>query len=239
MALVFDIETVGESWESFDETTVAALSQWVERASRNDEERERLLLQLKDGLGFSPATGAIVSIALFDTVRREGAVYVDGGETHDDWREGSFTYRLRSEREMLEEFWEGLAEYAVIATFNGRSFDMPFLIHRSIAHGLQVDASFMRQRYLSRQTEHFHVDLLDELTFYGAMARKPNLHLFCRLYGIESPKSDVSGHDVAALYAAGEYERIARYNARDVEATAELYALWRKFLAHEDWQNID
>lgn len=236
MALVFDIETVGERWEDLDEKTIAALSHWVERSARSDEEREQLLAHLKDGLGFSPVTGAIVSIALFDTARKEGVTYISGeGSSQADMLPAGFTCKYRNERQMLEDFWEGLRSYSVIVTFNGRAFDLPFLIHRSIAHGIRPDASFMRQRYLSRQSEHFHVDLLDELTFYGAMMRKPNLHLFCRLYGIESPKEDISGQDVAALYARGEYERIARYNAHDVIATVRLYEIWKKHLAPEGW----
>ena len=38
MALVFDIETVGESWDALDETTQHNLSWYLRESSKNDEE---------------------------------------------------------------------------------------------------------------------------------------------------------------------------------------------------------
>jgi hypothetical protein len=65
-------------------------------------------------------------------------------------------------------------------------------------------------------------DLQDELTWYGAMSRRPSLYLFCRAYGIASPKIEVGGDDVAELFVGKKFRDIARYNAADVRATTEL-----------------
>jgi len=74
------------------------------------------------------------------------------------------------------------------------------------------------------------------LTFYGAMYRRPSLHLFCRAFGIDSPKRDVKGDDVAELFKAEQFRDIAEYNRLDVIATTELYRKWFDYLAPESFK---
>ncbi len=63
------------------------------------------------------------------------------------------------------------------------------------------------------------------------MQRKGSLHLWCHALGIESPKAQgVEGDDVKALFEGGRAEDVARYNARDLVATAELYQRYQDFL---------
>ena len=141
---------------------------------------------------------------------------------------------------MLEDFWKGAKSYDTFVTFNGRSFDAPFLMHRSIAQEVVPSVNLMEGRYLYQQKTIRHVDLQDQLTFYGAMMRKPSLHLFCRAYGIESPKvAGVSGDDVAELFMQKKFRDIALYNARDVAATTKLYEKWLNYLAPATFKDID
>lgn len=228
--LIFDIETVGEPWGDFDTTTQHALSRWVDKTARTIEEHTALLDDLKDGLGFSPLTGLVVAIGLYDLERRQGAVYYTGVGDESDERAGEYVLKQRTEAQMLQEFWEGARSYDTFVTFNGRCFDAPFLIHRSAIQGVRPTKNLMEGRYSYQQKHTRHIDLQDELTFYGAMQRKGNLHLFCRAYGIESPKREgVSGDDVAELFANKQFRDIARYNVRDVVATTELY---QRYLAY-------
>lgn len=230
--LVFDIETVGESWDELDATTQHVLSRWVERSSKTDAEKELHMHDLKDGLGFSPLSGKVIAIGVYDIERKQGAVYYTGMGTENDEVVGEYILKQRTEKEMLEDFWEGAKSYDTFVTFNGRGFDVPFLLHRSVAHNVMPSCNLMEGRYLYQQKSVRHVDLLDQLTFYGATFRKPSLHLFCRAYGIESPKSEgVQGDDVALLFQQQQFQDIARYNARDVQATSELYEKWFTYLA--------
>lgn len=238
--LIFDIETVGESWNDLDEATQDALSRWVIKSTKDKDQRKVFMSDLQEGLGFSPLTGKIVTIGLYDKERKQGAVYYtgDGGEV--DFIHGEYVLKQRSEKEMLEDFWEGAKSYDTFVSFNGRSFDVPFLLHRSVVNDVVPTALLEDKRYLSMQKEVHHVDLLDQLTFYGAMSRKPSLHLFCRAYGIPSPKTDgISGDDVAVLFSRGRYRDIALYNARDVKATALLYEKWLTYLAPASFKDID
>jgi 3'-5' exonuclease len=182
-----------------------------------------------EGLGFSPLTGQLVALGLYDLERAKGVVYYVGRGDEEDFTEEGYSFRQRSEKDILADFWEGAKSYDTFVTFNGRGFDVPFLFHRSAIHGIRPTKNLLEGRYPYQQKSCRHVDLQDELTFYGAMSRRPSLHLFCRAYGIESPKGEVSGDDVAELFREKKFRDIASYNAKDVVATTELYLKWRDY----------
>jgi uncharacterized protein YprB with RNaseH-like and TPR domain len=232
MALIFDIETVGEAWDALDETTQHNLSWYLRESSKNDEEYEYEMKELKEGMGLSPLTGFIVAIGVYDTEKEKGAVYFSALDREmEASEEEGITYKVMSEKEMLEQFWKVAAVCNEFVSFNGRGFDAPFLAIRSMVHGVVPTKDLLSNRYLSLQRGCVHVDLMDQLTFYGAARFRKSLHLFCRALGIKSPKaSGTTGDDVAALYAEKKYIDIARYNAGDLFATAALYKRWRETL---------
>ena len=230
MALVFDIETVGESWDSLDTATQDNLSRWIRETARDDEEHGQEMKSLKEGLGLSPLTGAIVAIGVYDTEKEKGAVYFSApSKKVKDSEEDGIKYRAMEEKEMLEQFWQGAKSYKEFVSFNGRAFDAPFLAIRSMVHSVKPTKDLLEGRYLYQQRNATHIDLMDQLTFYGAARFKKSLHLFCRALGIESPKaSGTTGDDVAALYKDKKYLELARYNAGDLIATAALYKRWQE-----------
>jgi len=222
--LVFDIETVGDDWEDLDTVTKQSLTRWARKTARSEEEYALMSDDIKQGLGFSPLTGSVVAIGLYDLERAQGAVYYTGEASTADETIDDFVLKQRSEKEMLQDFWEGAASYSRFVTFNGRCFDVPFLIHRSAIQDIRPSCNLMEGRYPSQQKTVEHIDLQDRFSFYGAMQRKGNLHLYCRAYGVPSPKqAGVSGDDVHDLFAAGKYRDIALYNISDVAATTALY----------------
>ena len=55
-----------------------------------------------------------------------------------------------------------------------------------------------------------HIDLMTN-TFYGASRRKFNLDMWCKTFGIKSPKEEgITGYDIKNLFA-DKYLDIARY----------------------------
>lgn len=230
--LIFDIETVGEAWDVLDTTTQTMLTRWVDRSISAPEAHEVALRDIREGLGFSPLTGHIVAIGLFDLERERGVVYYESDTDTEDTEHREFVLKPRTEKEMLEDFWEGAKEYDTFVTFNGRGFDVPFINLRSAIQGIRPTHDLMDGRYLYQQKHVQHIDLQDQLTFYGAVHRRPSLHLFCRAFGIESPKaSGVAGDDVAKLFSEKKFRDIATYNAGDVIATTALYKEWITYLA--------
>jgi DNA polymerase elongation subunit (family B) len=231
--LVFDIETVGEDFGSLDKVTQDVLTRWIKKESESEEEYKIALEELKNGLGFSPLTGEIVAIGVLDADKNEGAVYFQApGASYDEIKENGIAFRALTEKEMLQRFWEVAMRYEVFVTFNGRVFDAPFLFVRSAVHGIKPSKDLMRGRYFSQQDPRaVHIDLLDQLTFYGATRKKGGLHLWARAFGIESPKGGgVTGDDVGPLFRQKKYLEIAKYNVGDLRATKALYEKWDKYI---------
>ncbi len=230
--LVFDIETVGEDYNELDATTQHMLTRWLEKTSKNDEEYETGLEDIKNGLGFSPLTGSIVAIGVLDAERNKGVVYYqDPGKTQAEFEEEGIVFKQRTEPEMLEQFWQGALQYDDFVTFNGRGFDAPWLMIRSAIHKIKPTRNLLSNRYLGLQRGSRHIDLCDQLSFYGAMFKRSSLHLASRAFGIMSPKAGgVTGDDVGALFKAGRGLDIARYNVGDLRATNELYQYWKEYL---------
>ncbi len=130
--------------------------------------------------------------------------------------------------EIVKKFWQGLAYFprAKLVTFNGRSFDGPFLMLRSAMLGIPAVKNLVGYRYAVRP----HLDLLDVVSFFGA-SRKWNLDFTCKAFGVESPKEHgMDGYSVGPYYRAGRLREIAQYCRRDVEATARLYLKIEKTL---------
>ena len=230
--LIFDIETIGDDFDSLDKTTQESLTRWIKKESSSEAEYEEALQELKSGLGFSPLTGEVVVIGVLDCEKNQGVIYFQApGKTIDEFNENGITFKQMTEKEMLEKFWQGAKEYDEFIGFNSRGFDVPFLMVRSAIHGVKSTRNLMEGRYLYQQRDGKHIDLLDQLTFYGAVRKKGNLHLWSRAFGIKSPKEEgVTGDDVGKLFKEKKFLEIARYNAGDLKATKELYEKWEKYI---------
>lgn len=220
--VVFDIETLGYPMESFDEQQ----QQYLMKFATNEEERVETIQKL----ALTPFTGFIIAIGMLNPDSHHGKVMFAAKEPDSFTSEdGNITFVSATEKEMLEEFWQAITHYQQFITFNGRSFDCPFIMLRSSMLGVKPTRNLLPYRYSFNE----HCDLLDQLTFYGGL-RKFNLDFYCKSFGIKSPKSDgITGLDLRPLYDAGRFRDIAQYCYGDVRATAELYFRWQEFLAFE------
>ena len=124
------------------------------------------------------------------------------------------------EAEALAAFWalvgSPAGSVAPLVTFNGRAFDLPVLMVRSRL--LDVHAPILNiDRYRSP-----HPDLLDILTFRGAIASH-KLTWFARRFGL-SVTDETTGADIGALVAAEDWSAVEAHCASDVALTARLAA---------------
>jgi DNA polymerase elongation subunit (family B) len=224
--LVFDIETLGGDFDALDPISQESLLKYAE----NDEERE----DIRQHLGFYPLTGSIAVIGILNPDTGKGCSLIRN-DVHADL-EGNLPEGMSvesgTEAEILEKFWQAAKNYTHFISFNGRGFDVPFLMARSAICGIKPSKNLMANRYLSLQpAASKHIDLCDELTFYGATRRKFTLHMWCKAFGIPSPKEgEVTGDDVDSLYKRGEVMKIANYNHGDLIATAALYRKWDEYI---------
>lgn len=208
--LAYDIETVGLDWDSLAPQVQAMLL----AKARTDEERS----QVPERLALHPGTGRIIAIGLWRPEENRGGVLIEGPSA--GWRsfeEGAMIFS-GSEREILQEFWRFVSNASTLVTYNGRSFDGPYIHIRSAILGVAPSRNLVPYRYSFKE----HCDLAEVLTFYRARPMD-SLAFWCHQFGIASPKEEMDGGDVAEMYALGETEAIARYCLRDAKATAELY----------------
>ena len=215
-AIVFDIETVGVDFDGLSEATQENL---LKRAE-TDEEKQAV----RESLGLYPLTGEIVAIAMLEAETDNGVVFFQApNEKIENFSEENVDYIVCSEKEILENFWRQVRAYNQIVTFNGRGFDCPYVMIRSGINKLKASKDLMPYRYDTK----IHIDLFDQLGFYGATRRGFSLHMWCEAFGITSPKVEgVSGGDVRKLYDDKKYTDIAQYCMRDVVATRDLYLAW-------------
>jgi len=217
--IIIDIETIGRDFDSLDEIS----KEYILRYAETEEE----IQAAKEGLGFSPLTGEIVTIGMLNPDTERGAVYFQSPEIlQEPVERDGIEYIPDTEAGILRRFWDAVKFYDQIITFNGRGFDAPFIIMRSAIHKIKPTKDLMPNRYSLA-----HVDLLDLLTFYGAVRRKFSLHMWCKAFGIKSPKEEgVTGYEVHELFKKKEYLKIAEYCVRDLHATRQLYEYWDKYI---------
>lgn len=219
--IIFDIETVGYAFDSFDEMTREHLLKFA----KTEEEQQTV----KDTLSFYPVSARIVTIAMLELDTDKAFVYyLIPDEPPEKILEKSSEYlSVSSEKQLLEIFWDRIAKYDQFITFNGRSFDCPFIMTRSAINRIKVSKNLMPDRYRSGA----HIDLMEKLTFLGATRKRFSLHVWCNAFGIASPKDEgVTGEEVKPLFENRRYLDIARYCLRDVTATRELYRAWEKYV---------
>ena len=217
--IVFDIETLGFPLESFDQEA----QMYLMRFADSDEKIE----ELKKNLNLHALTAQILCVALYNPDTQRGKVFFQSDKQEEFYSgDTSCHYTSETEEGILRKFWEIIPKYDQFITFNGRSFDCPFLLLRSAKLGVQTTRNLMPYRY----DADIHCDLLEQLTFYQA-TRRFSLDFYCKSFGIESPKTKgITGLDMKKLYDEKRFRDIADYCYGDVLATAELYRRWHSYL---------
>jgi len=231
--LVFDIETSALGLEHFDDVQQEYLFREANRLSDEESQAARRE-EIHKLFSLWPLTAQVVCIAMVNADTSNGQVLF----VAEDWEPEEATGNTKfvgcpDEAELLASFWDVARHYDSVITFNGRGFDIPFIYLRSAL----LNVPITRKDWLGYRFAHEpHCDLADQLTFYGGSrdgaTRRFNLDFYCKVFGIESPKSQgVTGMDVTRLMEEGRSREIAEYCLRDVYATAELYRIWKERLA--------
>lgn len=205
------------------EALEASTREYLLRWAGTGEEEEKV----KESLSFYPLTGEVITIGMLNPDTNKGAVYFQApGDLPLPFEEDGIAFECCTEKELLEKFWSTIKNYKQFVTFNGRTFDCPFIMVRSAVNRIKPTRDLMPNRYSGP-----HIDLLDQLTFFGASKRRFSLDMWCKTFDIKSPKSDgISGGEVRDLFKSGRYADIARYCAGDLRATGELLRVWENYI---------
>lgn len=122
------------------------------------------------------------------------------------------------EHRLIAHVWN-LARHRTIVTFNGRAFDLPFLIQRSRYLGIAHPDLDLRPYGRAPG----NIDLFIELSLgqKSGVCMKQTLGAFCKRFGIPHDDS-VSGKDIAGLVADGNWNLVLAHVTADVQATVAL-----------------
>jgi uncharacterized protein YprB with RNaseH-like and TPR domain len=125
------------------------------------------------------------------------------------------------EHAVLETLWQTLAGHEVLVTFNGKAFDWPMVLDRSVRHRLEA---------VRTPRQLLHVDML-----HHARRRWRRQLPDCRLQTLEqlvcrrSRSGDIPGHRIPAAYAdfvrtgfERDMEAILYHNAMDLVTLLDL-----------------
>lgn len=124
------------------------------------------------------------------------------------------------EKDILEAFWTLMGKQAVnprYVTFNGKKFDIPFILARSGILGIKPTVVIPRRRYYNDK----HFDVLEELTNYYEH-KWLSLKEYCWAHGIAHTDT-IDGSMIYSLWAAGDTKSIEHHCAEDLKSTMALY----------------
>jgi len=125
----------------------------------------------------------------------------------------------------LTRFWElAHGTGGRVVTWNG-SWDLRFLVIRSLAHGVPmlVPPSTV-QGWFKRYVTYPHYDCKAVLMNWDTARAGDGLNEWAAFFQIGEKMNGMSGADVWRMYQEGNVEAIAKYCAQDVALTAAIYA---------------
>lgn len=188
----------------------------------------------QDDATLSPGTAEVAALSVYDLERDVGTVYVatskNSNLSHENWK-----LKPASEKEILQEFWQGIESYDVFVGYATRRFDVPFIFHRSLSHGLDTSRRLMTTRPLRQQSLPFHVDLADEFSFNGAMSKQLSLTQLTKLHNIDNP---FLSYDALRVHLEAEdVPQLFNHGRSKLLATVHLYKLWQHHLAPPHFMN--
>lgn len=210
MALVLDIETIplasaldapypeGQRTPPANYKSEEAIAKWRE-ADRAKWAEERV-----KECSLNPRLGRILCVGT-----SEGLVMAD---TADE------------EMGLLQQTWAWLeAAGGNVVTWNG-SWDLRFLLLRSLAHGVTPTVPTHTTRdWFRRFAYHPHFDCKAVLTNWDAPRAGEGLSEWAAFLGLPGKLEGLHGNDVWPLYQGGQLDEIAAYCAQDVAATEAIY----------------
>ena len=216
--LFIDIETATLT-NGFSSLPEGLQQQWVRKATillnRSGEDKEPAQF-FEEKAGIFAEFGKVVCIGL--------GCYVKEG---DQWKFMLKSLADTDEKILLNKFIQALGKFSSLhpnmrlCGHNIKEFDVPFICRRMIINGIPLPKPL--QLHGVRPWEVPHIDTL-ELWRFGDHKHYTTLALLAEILGIPSPKDDIDGSHVSAIYwSENNLQRICEYCLKDVATTAKIY----------------
>lgn len=126
-------------------------------------------------------------------------------------------------KRLLEEHFSGRQH--LLCAHNGKEFDFPYIARRMLIHQIPLPAKL--NLFQKKPWEVPHLDTM-QLWRFGDYKHYTSLKLLTHVLNIPSPKADIDGSQVAAVYyKEKDLDRIVRYCEQDVIAIAQVFLRYR------------
>ncbi|MCK0144207.1 3'-5' exonuclease [Arenibacter sp. F26102] len=210
--LFLDIETVPEK-ENFNELEDTKKELW-DHKSHYQRKDEYSAEEYYDRAGIWAEFGKIVTISV-------GYFNFKGNNRY--FRVTSF---YGEESKILKDFKNLLdthfnRPHHLLCGHNGKEFDFPYIARRMIIN--KIDLPNKLDLFGKKPWEIAHLDTM-ELWKFGDYKHYTSLKLMANILGIPSPKEDIDGSMVKAVYyEEKDLDRIVKYCELDVITTAQVF----------------
>jgi DNA polymerase elongation subunit (family B) len=212
--LFLDIETVPQTYEFHDlDTKTLELFDAKTRFQRKSE--VSLEEMYRDRGGILAEFGKIVCVSVgFVHEQTTGRRIRLKSFFHDD--EATLLHQFKR---LLDDHYN--TSRHVLCGHNIKEFDIPYLCRRMLINGIELPELLNLSG--KKPWEINHIDTM-EMWKFGDYKAYTSLALLCHVFGIPTPKDDISGADVARVYfEEKDLERIKRYCEKDVAALIQLF----------------
>ncbi len=228
--LFLDIETVPEVYH-YDDLDPKAKSLWEQKMKWQIEKDDTSAEALFEKAGILAEFGKIICISV--------GFLVNAGTPSVKYRTTSFAGD--DEKELLVNFSNLLNTHynrqdRYLCAHNGKEFDFPYIARRMLINGIRLP--LMLNIAGKKPWEIKHIDTL-ELWKFGDYKHYTSLNLLAHLFGIPTPKDDISGADVAKVYyEEGDIDRIVTYCEKDTLTVCQLLLKYKGMKLIEEDQII-
>lgn len=208
--LFLDIETVPVVNE-YKELPGRLKEQWDKQAQKIAQNENDTPSELFSKAGLYSEFGKIVCISVGFLSNNE--LRIKSFYDHEEYR------LLEGFSEMLNNYFTGDENY--LCAHNGKEFDFPFIARRMLIKGIKLP-DILNTAILKPWQVRF-IDTM-ELWKFGNYRKYTSLDLLSAVFEIPTPKDDIDGSEVAAVYyEKDDLERIKNYCQKDVIATVQIY----------------
>ncbi len=210
--LFLDIETVPvcENWNDLSDTKKELFTAKTQYQRKNEITAEDFYLKAGIWAEFGKIVCISVGYFIINNNKRSLRIKSFFGE---------------DEKELLEDFkllidTHFSKQQHLLCAHNGKEFDFPFIARRMIVHKITLPKKL--NLFGKKPWEVPHLDTL-ELWKFGDYKHYTSLKLLTHILGIPSPKDDIDGSEVAAVfYKEKNLQRIVDYCEKDTIAVAQV-----------------
>ena len=141
-----------------------------------------------------------------------------------DYNGNQVIYESKNEDALLDRFMlyverDMRPNNHIITTYNGSSFDVPFIVARALHHGFTGGAQLLKLRHLDLM---WIVKKYMQTQRYRSPTGQLKLTSIAKFLGIDVPEDDFSGKDVPILFEAGKIQPIIDHCKIDLQITLQM-----------------